>query len=81
MGDLTSVWLASAGAALGGAAAGAGAGAEAGVRSGGDGDCQLLGGGGAAQAQTIFAALHFHFRDAAFLEDLQQLFDFLVGHL
>ena len=45
------------------------------------GDLQLLRGGRTPQAQTIFATLHFHFGDAAFLENLQQLFDFLIGHL
>jgi hypothetical protein len=34
-----------------------------------------------AQTQTILAALYFHFRDAALVKYLKQLFDFLVGHL
>jgi hypothetical protein len=35
----------------------------------------------AAQTQTILAALDFHFRDAALVKYLKQLFDLLVGHL
>jgi hypothetical protein len=34
-----------------------------------------------AQTQAILAALDFHFRNAALVEYLKQLFDLLVGHL
>jgi hypothetical protein len=34
-----------------------------------------------AQTQTILAALDFHFRDAALIKYLKQLFNLLVGHL
>jgi hypothetical protein len=37
--------------------------------------------GRAPQAQTILAALDFHFRDAALIKYLKQLFDLLVSHL
>jgi hypothetical protein len=37
--------------------------------------------GGPAQTQTILAALDLHFRDAALVKYLKQLFDFFVGHL
>jgi hypothetical protein len=35
---------------------------------------------GAPQPETVLAALDFHLRDVALFEDLQQLFDFLIGH-
>ena len=42
---------------------------------------QLMDHGRAAQTQPILAALDFHFRDAALVKYLKQLFDFFVGHL
>jgi hypothetical protein len=49
-------------------------------RSGRGGDIYFLILQSPPQAQAIFAALYFHFRDIAFSEYLQQLFNFLVGH-
>jgi hypothetical protein len=52
------------------------------MRGGGGGvSRQLMHHGSAAQTQTILAALDFHFRDAALVKYLKQLFDFLIGHL